>query len=168
MPVFDDLCGVGKLSVSAFQRRKDHPKRTQRRRVLDDGPRAAGARARGERAVPRGFIAGTTKAKDAHAFCEVLCDGLLFGSFWSVLGPRGSVWPDFSFVNATLTRRIDPRSPEASTFFVVVDDPTFFGLFWRARGPGPGRYRVPRRAFLGGRAFLHGRAACCEAVISNY
>ena len=38
----------------------------------------------------------------------------LFGSFWCVLGPRGSVWPDFPFVNATLTRRIDPHSPEAS------------------------------------------------------
>ena len=45
------------------------------------------------------------------ALCMFL---LLFGPFRSVSGPRGSVWPDFSFVNATLTRRIDPRSPEAS------------------------------------------------------
>ena len=48
----------------------------------------------------------------------------LFGRFWSVSGPYGSVWPENSFVNAALTRRIDPRSPEASAniFILRIED----------------------------------------------
>ena len=65
----------------------------------------------------------------------------LFGRFWSVSGPRGSVWPEISFVNATMTRRIYPRYPEASTIFVILTIPYFFGLFGgplgRAHGLGP-------------------------------
>ena len=48
----------------------------------------------------------------------------LFGPFWSVSGPRGSVCRDRKSVNTNLTRRIDPRYPEASAIF--FDDPTFF------------------------------------------
>ena len=43
----------------------------------------------------------------------------LFGRFWSESGPRGSVWPEISFVNATLTRRSHPHSPEASQIIVI-------------------------------------------------
>ena len=42
----------------------------------------------------------------------------LFGRFWSVSGPRGSVCRDIETVNTASTRRIYPRSPEASTIFI--------------------------------------------------
>ena len=38
----------------------------------------------------------------------------VFGRFWSVSGPRETVWLDSRFVNATIPRRIYPHGPEAS------------------------------------------------------
>ena len=56
----------------------------------------------------------------------------LFGRFWSVSGPRGSVCRDIKSVNTASTRRIYPRSPEASTIFIFVD---LFGPFRVRVGP---------------------------------
>ena len=63
----------------------------------------------------------------------------LFGPFWSVSGPRGSVCRDIKAATSYSTRRIDPRYPEASTIFVYVDDPTFvepvFGILRQSNPP---------------------------------
>ena len=50
----------------------------------------------------------------------------LFGPFLSVSGPRGSVCRDRKSVNTNLTRRIDPRYPEASACFFILTIPHFF------------------------------------------
>ncbi len=61
-----------------------------------------------------------------------MCVFLFFGLFWVRVGPFGL---NFCFVNATLRRRIDPRSPEASANIFILRIKDFEG---RA-GPGQAR-----------------------------
>ncbi len=51
-------------------------------------------------------------------------------------GPCGSGWPDFLFIDGTLTRRSDPRSPEASAniFMFRIEH------FWKLEGSKSGKY----------------------------